>query len=69
LFKADIVLFLLVTSGIVYEAIIAEGAYGFFNAQTGISSAIRCLKYFRLVFVVMGTPYFKEARIIINSTF
>jgi hypothetical protein len=69
MFKADILLFIGVTCGIIYESIIAEDAYSFFNAQTGISSAIRCLKYFRLVFLIMETPYFKEARIILVSTF
>lgn len=57
------------TGGVIYEAAIAKDFIDFFSVSTEMSGVIRSFKYLRIMILVLRSTFFKEARMILESTF
>jgi hypothetical protein len=65
----EIVLLVICTAGVIYEAVIADSFMKFVSAYDKYAKLIRCFKYLRIIVVLVSNRYFDEARIIVISIF
>ena len=66
--KLDFIVFFFCACGQSYEVATAQSVHHFLMASDEISRLLRTIKYLRIFLLISSTPYFKEARIIFNST-
>ena len=67
--KIDIVILLLCSVGVCYEAVEAKNLTDFLWAKTVVEKVFRTFKYLRIFVLILETPFFKESRLILTSTF
>lgn len=67
--KIDVMILLVCTGGVIYEAIISNSSTDFISAATPMEKVIRAFKYLRIFVLILETPFFQETRLILTSTF
>lgn len=67
--KMDIIIFVLATAGMLYEAAEASNWEEFVMAGTVTEKVFRCFKYLRIFVIILDTPLFAESRRILLATF
>ena len=67
--KLDLMILLVCTGGVIYQAIICSSLSDFLSASTPIEKVLRSFKYLRIFVLILETPFFQETRLILTSTF
>ena len=67
--KIEIILAFVCTLGVIYEAVTANSIREFFSSEDLASDIFRSFKYLRIMIVIINSPYFLEAKLILQSTF
>ena len=67
--KLEICIWVICTSGVVYEAVLASDFVDFITASDIPSNLLRSFKYLRIILALLRGTYFKETRIILESIF
>ena len=67
--RFEIFIWVICTSGAVYEAVLTSDFVDFITASDIPSNLLRSFKYLRIILALLRGTYFKETRIILESIF